>query len=296
MKATSTRKAIVCILVIGLTASYAAAQGDLTPPPGVPAPTMKTLDQVEARTPISSIPFTITESGSYYLTMNLTAAAAYNGITVSASDVTIDLNGFTLDGYSTGNHGIIQGSGHSNLHVFNGTVKNWSYDGIQLEEGGIVNQCVARGNGDDGIQIGNGSVVDGCIVTANYYGIYVINDNCRVAACTVNQNRGEGILIAGNTNVVESCIANQNTTGIFLSHDSDCNQIEGNRTIGNSSTGIFLSDTATSNFIVRNMSMKNGTPNTGNFDFGTGYNLAGNIVISPQGAGEWDNIREWIVE
>jgi hypothetical protein len=38
------------------------AQGSLTPP-GAPAPTMKTLAQIEPRTPISSAPFTITVSG-----------------------------------------------------------------------------------------------------------------------------------------------------------------------------------------------------------------------------------------
>ena len=98
MKTTHTRKAMAFILVIGLTAGHAAAQGSLTPPGGAPAPTMKTLDQVEARTPIDSIPFTITEGGSYYLTANLTGVPLADGITVNASDVTIDLNGYTLDG------------------------------------------------------------------------------------------------------------------------------------------------------------------------------------------------------
>src|SRR5438094_2967891 len=46
------------------------AQGSLTPP-GAPAPTMKSLDQIEARTAISSAPFTINQPGSYYLTKNL---------------------------------------------------------------------------------------------------------------------------------------------------------------------------------------------------------------------------------
>jgi hypothetical protein len=47
------------------------AQGSLTSP-GAPAPTMKTLAQIEPRTPISSAPFTISVPGSYYLTTNLT--------------------------------------------------------------------------------------------------------------------------------------------------------------------------------------------------------------------------------
>lgn len=52
------------------------AQGSLTPP-GAPEPTMKTLDQIEARTPISSAPFTIIRPGSYYLTTNLTVWMDY---------------------------------------------------------------------------------------------------------------------------------------------------------------------------------------------------------------------------
>lgn len=73
-------------------------QGSLTPP-GAPGPTMKTLDQVEARTPIpgGTAPYTISASGSYYLTGNITVATG-DVITSTAADVTIDLNGFNLIG------------------------------------------------------------------------------------------------------------------------------------------------------------------------------------------------------
>ena len=71
--------------------------GSLTPP-GAPAPTMKTLAEVEPRTPISSIPITISEFGSYYLTGNLTGLPGTNGITIISDSVTIDLNGFALIG------------------------------------------------------------------------------------------------------------------------------------------------------------------------------------------------------
>jgi len=59
------------------SASTCLAQGSLTPP-GAPAPTMKTLDQIEARTPITNTTnlVTISQPGSYYLTHNLTSARA----------------------------------------------------------------------------------------------------------------------------------------------------------------------------------------------------------------------------
>ena len=51
--------------------------GPLTPP-GPPAPTSKTLNEIEPRTPINSLPFVIEEPGSYYLTRNLIGSPGQN--------------------------------------------------------------------------------------------------------------------------------------------------------------------------------------------------------------------------
>src|SRR5436190_16486373 len=76
--------------------STVLAQGPLTPP-GAPAPTMKTLDQIEPRTPISAFGTTLTTPGSFYLTTNLVSGSSTgDGILVRASNVTIDLNGFSI--------------------------------------------------------------------------------------------------------------------------------------------------------------------------------------------------------
>src|SRR5260370_31801926 len=72
------------------------AQGPLTPP-GPPAPSMKTLEQIEPRTPISSVSYTVTNAGSYYLTSNLFSGIfGGNGVIIKADTVALSLSGFSL--------------------------------------------------------------------------------------------------------------------------------------------------------------------------------------------------------
>ena len=73
-------------------------QGSLTPP-GAPAPTFKTLSQVEPRFPISDFQTNLTIPGSYYLTTNLFAGTNTNdgiNIRTNINNITIDLNGFSI--------------------------------------------------------------------------------------------------------------------------------------------------------------------------------------------------------
>ena len=65
------------------------AQGPLTPP-AAPAPTMKTLSQIEPRIPITNVPVTITQPGSYYLTTNIVYSGSNDGIRIATNNVTIE--------------------------------------------------------------------------------------------------------------------------------------------------------------------------------------------------------------
>src|SRR5437899_5686747 len=97
------------------------AQGSLTPS-GPPAPGMKTLQQIEPRSPISALPLTITNSGSYYLTATFSNAVG-DAITVDADDVTIDLNGFALIGGPFSSSAVYVPSDHRHITVRNGSVR-----------------------------------------------------------------------------------------------------------------------------------------------------------------------------
>jgi hypothetical protein len=111
---TNCIRLLVLLALVTISSASLLAQGSLTPP-GVPAPTMKTLDQIEPRTPISSAPYTISAAGSYYLTGNLTVSSG-DAIIIAADNVSFDLNGFTiLSTYANGD-----GSGHG-VNVTGGT-------------------------------------------------------------------------------------------------------------------------------------------------------------------------------
>src|ERR1700757_1186452 len=97
MKSNLRSTLLIAAASLLLIPAISFGQGILTPP-GAPAPTMKTLSQIEPRMPIYTIPTNITVSGSYYLTTNLTGIGGSGGIAIYTNDVTIDLEGFTLAG------------------------------------------------------------------------------------------------------------------------------------------------------------------------------------------------------
>ena len=95
------------IAVMGLLLVSSLVSGGNLNPPAAPAPTMKTLDEVEPRIPVGTTTtpgdaeyeYIISASGSYYLTGNI--AASKGGIKIASNDVTLDLSGYTLSGPNT---------------------------------------------------------------------------------------------------------------------------------------------------------------------------------------------------
>ena len=221
--------------------STLCAQGSLTPP-GPPAPTMKTLTQIEPRTPISSVPFTITNPGSYYLTGNLTGLPSQGGITISTNDVTLDLNGFALLGLGSGT-GVEDFGAVSNISVANGSVQNWSVgvgfsaEGVQLSRlrvshcgggginvgsGSVVSDCLTQANGSSGFSGGDHITFTDCTSVGNAESGFDINLSCLFISCIAQKN-GQYGFFPDNNCVFRDCIADGNAEdGIFATPYANC--------------------------------------------------------------------------
>lgn len=198
------------------------AQGPLTPPSGSPGPVYKTLTQVEPRTSVTNLPFTISAPGAYYLTTNLTGVGGSDGITITANDVSLDLGGFTLTG-GGGDNGIASVGSQSNLRLYNGTVRNWGLAGVNV--GGFRNAQIeninASGNFTSGIQSGPDTTIINCTASLNFgMGIYAGANNL-VKNCAANENSSYGIQALQGSSVID-CVAGGNTNGGIYAGGSGC--------------------------------------------------------------------------
>ena len=160
-------------------------------------------------------PIAISKPGSYQLTENLEVKSG-DAIRVSSSNVSIDLDGFTISGSAGGSsQDGINAIGMSFVRVFNGSVTNMGGSGIALGASSSVESVRVSGNGANGISCGN---------------------NCSVADSNVSSNALSGISAAGNSSIRDS-IANGNTNGFGIAVGPG-SSVTGNTATGNAIGGI----------------------------------------------------------
>ena len=236
-------------VILTLSSSLLFAQGPFARP-GAPAPTMKTLTQVEPRTAIENLPFTISTPGNYYFTQNLQfTATTGNAIEITTGSVTLDLGGFTLSSTAavTGT-AIFVSNDLNNIAIKNGiiagnttvtiagTPRVWTITPAGFSNGVFYTSSVARNMTVEHLQ------VSGCRssgMTANYG---------RVTRSTANSNGTNG-LVANNGSVTHSAVTSNGFSGITAASGSVSNSTaNSNGTYGiSASSGSVSKSNASSN-------------------------------------------------
>ncbi|HLO42490.1 MAG TPA: right-handed parallel beta-helix repeat-containing protein [Phycisphaerales bacterium] len=282
-------------LVVFFTAIMTAAltAGPLNPPSGPVAPTYRTLSQVEPRIPLTpettpgdaDSTFRITQSGSYYLVGNLSAAPGKHGIEVASDDVTIDLQGYSISGQSTSLSGI-HAVTKAYITVRNGVIDHFGQHGIDLIDsehcrvedvdvhhcgddgvrvGGysLLHQVRARSNAGIGIDANISSLLSRCIASSNGTGMD-IGARSIARDCEASINQGNGFETGGLEAIFENCAAFSNAKNGFKVGSQG--RVERCVASTNKLHGI---EFGLESHIVANVSRRNGLT-------GVGYGLYGN--------------------
>lgn len=225
---------IPSVLVVCIGLSLGLRAGQLDPPAGP----VNSTGRFGPRVDVLSLPsgstssFEINQSGSYYLSGNITAAEGDQGIRVEASDVTIDLNGYTITslGAGGGAGGIFAGGGATDgtLVIRNGKITNFNTgialgslvdeiivegvhcvdndQGMNLNDTSArIDNCVCNDNGSNGIRSTGPSVITNCLTLNNATRGIQASERALIRSCTSLGNGTEDLFVING--LVHSCVA-----------------------------------------------------------------------------------------
>ncbi len=162
-----------CIALMTAICGHAVG-GDINPPAGAIAPTMKSLDRIEPRVCINDLPgsseamHVISEPGNYYLAADIVGEPGKSGIMIVLDEdsdndnISISMDGFDMIGVPGSNHGIFVPD-VQNVRVERFNVKQefgqqsgtrrWGGDGVHTEGADEVSiEIHSEGNGGAGIR------------------------------------------------------------------------------------------------------------------------------------------------
>jgi nitrous oxidase accessory protein NosD len=142
-----------------------------------------------AATVIKSLPFTITQPGSYALDKNLTMSVNGAGITVNASSVLIDLKGFSITNASGSEaDGIYVPVTSSNVTIQNGAISNFGFN-VELDGPEATVQNLRSVNSGDGIVPENTTscIIQNCFIAGNGSGVGIFLFGCSDVVVKNNQ-------------------------------------------------------------------------------------------------------------
>lgn len=213
------------VAVLGAMARSVAA-GPLDPPPGPVMPTQRPLGEIEPRTVLSQATtpgdatavYVISQPGSYFLAGPVVGVAGRNGIKITASEVRLDLRGFSVVGVVGAQAGIAvqppTGSTMRNVAIHDGGVAGWPASGLlaglSSESRGMrLERVTFSGNGADGASVPSLSIITDCHAIGNGGSGFVASGGSVLTRCSAVLNAGTGIDAQINSRL-EACYAGGN--------------------------------------------------------------------------------------
>lgn len=232
----------------------------------------------------AGFPVTISTSGSYRLSSNLTMPDAFTGaIEITASHVTIDLNGFAIIGQAvcsgipiectpttSAGDGIVAAGLVEHVRVMNGAIRAMGDDALRLGAKSSVENLRVFSNAGYGIYVGRDSIVTGNVSSENGVNGITMGPGSVVRGNALTRNDGAGVadncvsLGSGGFVVSENSIVGSGSYGMFI--DCEASIITGNSVYDSNFDGIYvgLASTLSGNVVVGND--RHGLANTGGDD------------------------------
>jgi parallel beta-helix repeat protein len=212
----STKLMIITALPLALLAAgYMASTSESQVTP------ISIKDLRDPRTRISSLPFTIDECGSYFLTGCLTGVSGFDGITIEADDVTLDLNGFTLIGVPGSLSGVCVPNPVTDLLIKEGTIQGWPLRGIDAQnaQNSSYSDIKLLGNGSDvgnaaGLLTGIGCTVTNCVARDNVGHGLIAGSGSVMTTCVGVDNRGHGMSVDESGTIIDCTALDNDMIGI----------------------------------------------------------------------------------
>ncbi|MFO0835558.1 MAG: hypothetical protein U0638_11345 [Phycisphaerales bacterium] len=243
------------VLSFGLLAaagliSLRVTAGPLNPPSGTVSSTYKTLTEVEPRIAINSTNtpgdgdsvYKITAPGSYYLTGNValptTKAIGIEIVSVSADQVSIDLNGYELRGSGATTLIGISSTVGSRVWVCNGSLRDFKQSGVVAEGNSVMLEKLQVVNcGTPAIHAEGSGTIRDCTVADGPGTGFSVTGAFTIERCSATLVGGYGFLTAGEC-VLADCTALQCSSGGVYTGDNT--MVRGSRAVGNLGLGIHV--------------------------------------------------------
>lgn len=186
----------------------------------------------------AGFPATLSRPGRYKLTGNLRVPAGVFGFEVTASDVTIDLNGFTMSSSPPGQAttGVFSESSNG-LRVVNGTISGFGSNGIHQLSGarGVVENMRILSNGGSGLNMQLAHIRNNTIANNGNEGVTC--GGCVIEHNVITGNTSAGIHGADGTTVIGNVLVSNGFVGLFSTGGSALSSGYGNNILVRNNSG-----------------------------------------------------------